>query len=145
MSSFLTMADAVAAHLQTVAELDGIDILVDRQKNLDVEISKRIAGAKGAVVTILWVGGKVPNPKAKILAFDNALSIAVRTLPILRDGMTAADDLVEIIAKAIHHFNPNPDGPNACRRRVEVIGAELSPDPKHLVYEIAATANLVAN
>ena len=61
MSAFLDRADAIAAHLGTIESLEGIDVIVDRQKELDSALKKSIAKKKGAGIGPVCVRTKRPK------------------------------------------------------------------------------------
>ena len=138
MSKLLDQADAIAAHLTAnVPELAGVDVVVDRQKDLGNEVKQAVGKAKGAVVIVSAASGRNTTPGNKVLSFSSVLSVAVVSKPAKRKGQTLAMDIVEALMKSLHHHKT--DLAKHCNKRVEVLSWKLLPSPTYLIYEIQAS------
>lgn len=147
MSALNTTADGIKTVLEAVAELEGIGIVVDRQKNVAARISEAVARAGGNAITIFFEGYDVPdvNAQRRVRA---SYSIKTYSLPIIENAKKPveaerlyADDVIEIIHKALHQYTPPVDGkamPNAIGE-MQVSGADFVPDARWLVYELTVS------
>jgi hypothetical protein len=137
MSKWLDFADDIATLFGTVDALDGIDIVVDRQKDLAAEVAKATGKAKGAAVVILWAGADNEDPACDGPRMRADYEISIYCKPVLRGDQSPADDIAEAVASALHHWQP--DGVSvAAYERMTVSRVAMVPDPKYLVYQIDA-------
>lgn len=111
MSAFLSAADKIKERIDALLEMDGTYSVVDRQADINAEFVKAIRKKCGLVV-IEWLGGR--NVQDGPIVVDNRFVLTLFTKPVLRQGMTPADDIVVAIAKALHDWNPDPDGRLGC-------------------------------
>lgn len=137
MSKWLDLSDEIAERLGDVAALDGVDIIVDRQKDLNAEVNKAVAKAKGAVVVILWAGSDNEDEDAAGPRLACDYEITVHCKPVIRGSESPADELVEAICQSLHQWLPD-GGVTDAYERMTVRRVGLSPDPKNLVYQIDA-------
>jgi len=137
ITDLLSTADAIAAHLSGLPELDGVTLLVDRQKDLENEIAQGVAKAGGAVLLIEPTSGRASDQTAKTLQFDNRYTLSLWSLHILRqeDAYTAAQRVPAIMA-AVQHFKPAPNP--FPTHRLEITGWQIEPDEQFLIYAITA-------
>jgi len=135
MSRVMDIAEAMATRLESRPALAGVDVIVDRQKDLVATVSKAVGKAKGSAITILWEGFGVPDPDSPGPHVRARYTIRTWSRPVLADAATPADVLVAEVAKALHHWIP--EGVHAFGE-MTVTGGDLAPDPRWLIYEIQA-------
>jgi hypothetical protein len=138
MSRMLDIADAIKARLESRPGLAGIDVVVDRQKDIAVLIAKSTGRAKGSCITILFEGFGVPDRNTSGPQVTARYTLRTWSRPVINNE-TPADELVEEIARALHHWIP--EGTHAFGE-MAVTGGDFVPDPKWLVYEIEAEVTL---
>lgn len=140
-SKWLDLSDAIATRLGDVAALAGVDIIVDRQKDLATEVNKAVAKAKGAAIVILWAGSENEDEAAggPRLACDYEITVVCR--PVIRGEATPADELVEAVCKSLHHWLPEAGGIDSYQRMI-VRRVGLFPDTRLLVHQIDARITL---
>ncbi|TVP80459.1 MAG: hypothetical protein EA353_03820 [Puniceicoccaceae bacterium] len=137
VTDLLAAADSIAEHLADLPELAGVTLLVDRQKDLENEISQAVAKANGAALLIEPVSGTPTDPGGKTLQFENRYTLSLWSLPLLRqdDAYTASQRIVAVMA-AVQHFKP---GQNPFpTHRLEITGWQIEPDEQFLIYAITA-------
>ena len=137
MSEALGIADAIKAKLETVPTLAGVDVIVDRQKDLAAMVSTAVGKAKGAVILILWTGGTNDDPDASGPRLTTDFEVSVYCTPVIRKDEAPADDIAEAVAKALHLWTP-PGGAGDAYEKMIVRRVTNPPDPKYLVYQIDA-------
>lgn len=144
MSKLYQTAEALAAHLGTVVPESELAIVVDRQKDLQAEVNKSIGKVKGGVAVVEWGGVSQIDARASQLRGTSNFVVTVICKPVLRAkaGQLPADDLVEQLADAMHHWHPEPEKPSACRDRMEVTAIQPVNHPQYLIYSIRAEMNL---
>lgn len=142
MSRWLDRADALKTYLEGLPALDGIDIIVDRQKDVAALVANAIGKAKGACVTILWTGGTNPNPEAAELKMGGTFVVRIYSRPVVAEAAELAhsDELTETVAEALHGWSPTPNGPRAIQQRLRVMNVEMEPHKHLLVYAIECEA-----
>jgi len=67
MSVSLDIADKMATYLQAQSELREIPVVVDRQKNIESEVTKKVKKAGGAAIVILYTGARVESGDVRTL------------------------------------------------------------------------------
>ena len=138
MSRMLDIADAIKTRLEAVTALAGIDVVVDRQKDIAVLIAKSVGRAKGSCITILWDGFGVPDANTSGPQVTSRYTIRTWSRPVINNE-TPADELVEEISKALHHWIPV--GLHAFGE-MTVSGGDFVPDAKWLIYEVDVQVTL---
>jgi hypothetical protein len=135
VTDLLSAADAMAAHLQSLPELAGVTVIVNRQKDLETEINQAVANASGAALLVEPVSGQPSDRSSKTLVFDNRYMLSLWSLPLLRadDAYTASQRTVAIMA-AMHHWQPAPT--KQALKRFEVTAWQIQPDEQYLIYTI---------
>lgn len=129
----LAPADALKARLAAVAELAGIDVVVDRQKNLLSEVAKSVAKAKGAAIVILLDGwGEPPEGESTYLRLRH--SVSLWTVPVMRPGAIAEAVALGAMLRAIQGWRPSAQD---CSRWHVGGGASIESERYH-VYEFPA-------
>lgn len=102
----LAPAEALKTRLESISELVGIDIIVDRQKDVLSEITKAVAKAKGAAIVILLDGwGEPPEGEATYLRLRH--SISLYTKPVLRGGYLSEAIALGAMLRAIQGWRPD--------------------------------------
>ena len=128
----LLTAPAVG-ELATQMDLTGLDVIVDRQKNILVEVTKSVAKARGTAVVILWEGWTPVDKNSKRPRLAHSYNITVWSKPIIAGANLAADDVMESIIARLWHWKPT--GGHAFSE-AEVRNGGLVPDAKFLKYDL---------
>ncbi|MCW1913734.1 hypothetical protein OJ996_09120 [Luteolibacter sp. GHJ8] len=140
MSVFNDRAELLADRLRSVVGLESFSWVVDRDADLKSEFEKATKKKLGLGV-IRWMGGANPDPNSSRLAITSGFNITLFLKPILRRGKPPGDDLMELTARAVHHWFP-AETPTKLRYRFEVLStAPIPPPPEepHLqVFQIVA-------
>jgi hypothetical protein len=140
MSKAYEIAAGMAAHLNAVAALDGVESIVDRQLDIATEIQKRVflmaakGRGKGAMISIFYTGFQ--NPDASAAATPNITRtylVSIYGAPTLKSGHTPADDLVETVALHLHRWEPAEAHGIA---EIHVLNGEARPDSDYLIYDV---------
>ena len=138
MSKIIDQAEAIKFRLDNdVAELSGVAVIVDRQKDLGEEIKKAVAKAKGAAVIISASSGRNNKPDDSGLELLTSFSVVVITKPIKRKGEPDAITIMEQIIISIHDFPLTLS--THCTRHAKVQGWKLINHSTYLIYEITLT------
>lgn len=143
MSKALTIAeqmkgrlDADFARTDVSVSLVGLDVVVDKQKDILAEINKAVKKATGAVVTILWTGFGRNREQGRIYRY----TVHVYVKPIMNAGNKPADDIVERIDEALNFWVPPAASASGhTHYELQGSGAELLPDKNFLIYEMQFT------
>ena len=141
MSKALNIADEMAVYLRTLVALDGIEVIVDRQKDIEQKILNAVSASSGAEVVILYVGGRNPNPeRMSSLRKTCKFSVTVETLPVIQtDEQAKSDELVEAIQAALHGWR---SATQHCAEGMRVLGDELVPDNTLLRMDVQVEIDL---
>lgn len=135
MSKHLDIADDIKVRLDLMltGDLADVPVIVDRQKDIVVEITKNVKKATGSVVTILWTG----YTRTATGERRGNYMIRVYSRPILLDGNQPADDIVELIDTALNEWIPASASANQ-HTHYKMIGegADMAPDKNFLLYEM---------
>jgi hypothetical protein len=134
-TKWIGKAEALAAYLETVLALAGIDVVVARQKDLLASVELAAGKAAGTCVVVAWLGGSNANRSAATLVMGGRYSVSVWALPIATAQTVPVDAIVEAAAAAVHGWEGEPTY-NRPARRLEVTDVSLVPDERFLVYEI---------
>ena len=134
----LSTADALAERIGALASLAGVEILANRQKDLEAAINAGVGKAEGMAVIIDPVRGTMVDPDSSTLAMENSYVISIWSQPVLlADQATpAARALVDII-RSVHHWKPHPN--TQPLHRLQVTGWQITPDESFMIYTIEAT------
>lgn len=142
MSKHLDIADEIKDRLDaafldeaedyTVA-LQGVDVIVDRQKDILTEVNKAVAKAQGSAVTILWTGfDRTPTGER----MGNYV-IRIYSRPVMLGDNKPADEIVERIDQVLNEWVPQAASANQhCHYKMIGSGADLAPDRNYLIYEM---------
>ena len=142
MSYQLALADLIrdrfltaptATELATPLDLTGLDVIVDRQKNILSEVTKAVAKARGTAVVILWEGFTTVDKNSARPRLAHSYNITVWSKPILAGANLAADDVMESLIARLWHWKPT--GGHAFSE-AEVRNGGLVPDSKFLKYDL---------
>jgi hypothetical protein len=136
VSKALTIAQAMADRLNALATLPDVDTLVWKQKDLSSEMAAKLGKSAGAVIVILYEGFKNPDANGGgRLNVTRSYTLSVFSRPVRREGTaTAADDIVEIAAAALHNWEPAEAA--AGIGEIHVKSCDLRPDPLYLIYDL---------
>lgn len=122
----------VAGELPTPLALAGLDIIVDRQKNILSDVTKAVAKAKGTAVVILWEGFTTVDKNSARPRLAHSYNITVWSKPVLAGANLAADDVMESIIARLWQWKPA--GGHAFSE-ADVRNGGLVPDAKFLKYD----------
>jgi hypothetical protein len=132
MSAWLDMAEAIKTRLESLVLMDGVDVIVDRQKDINTLVATAVAKIKGAGITILWETGDIAVRSKRISL--STYSIRVYGRPILNPDGVPADDLTEAAMAALQDWYPSAY--LRCQDKMEVSqAAELIPHKSLIIYE----------
>jgi hypothetical protein len=143
MSKALDIAEQIKGRLEAdfartdaPVSLVGLDVVVDKQKDILAEVNKAVKKATGALVSILWTGfGRDPE-RGRVYRY----TIFVWSRPIMNAGNKPADDITERIDESLNFWVP-PAASASGHTHYEMrgTGAELLPDKSYLLYEMQFT------
>ena len=137
IDDLLQTSDLLAEHLRGLPVLANVEVIVNRQKDLENEISQALAPLSGAAVVVEPISGTMPDPTGKTLNFRHNYVISLWSSPILQEpNVTPASVRVVAIMKALHHWRPAPS--TQPMHRMEVTGWGINSDPAYLIYAIEA-------
>lgn len=142
MSAFLDIADSIKTRLDAQTGMSGVDVIVERQQDVGSMVARAIAkhAGQGAAI-ITWTGGRNSDPMMAPPRFSVPFLITLFSKPVIRDGQTAADDIVETICYALHLWNPDADA--HCYEDITVDGITLlDAGEKLLVHQIALSVTI---
>jgi hypothetical protein len=138
MSRMLDIAEAIKTRLEGRAALAEVPVLVDRQKDVATKVAAAVGRAAGSLITILWEGFTVPDPNTSGPQVTSRYTLRTYSRPVISTE-TPADELVQEICKALHHWIP--EGVHSFGE-VTIGGGDFVPDAKFLIYEIDAEVTL---
>ena len=134
MSVFLDMADAMKGRLEELAVLEGISVIVDRQKDLQAGIDLGIAKL-GVCVSITFEGGAMRRDSKPVVC-DPRYAVRVWATPILaEEGQPLADDVVEAVIDGLTDWSPEAR-PRCDEELVADSDLEIVPHKTYLIYEM---------
>lgn len=107
----LAPAEALATRLRAVPKLTGIEVIVDRQGDLDAMIGKAVNKAKGAAIVLALAGWDEPDAQAAQAQLPLNLSISLWTIPIMRKGAVSESIALGALVKAVHGWIPDTSSP----------------------------------
>jgi hypothetical protein len=135
MSKIITIAQAMKERIETL-DLEGVTVVVDRQKDILSEIAKNTSKAGPLAVVILFEGFSNPDGRESGLpSVIRRYSVSLYAKPILKsDEQLPADDVLEQVAEVLHDWYPDEVVPGFVG--IVVTGGDFRPDSKHLVYDL---------
>lgn len=135
ITDILETADLIESRLESVSALDGVEIIVNRQKNLNNVIAQAVAKTAGAAIIIDAVRGEVIE-RGK-LDMTNSYAISLWANPVLRSSTsTPASELLISILGALHGWQPAPR--THPLRKITITGWQITPDENFLIYTVQA-------
>lgn len=141
MSKFFTHAESIRTRLltapvdgeiQPAVDITGLEVIVDRQKDVPNRVAATMAKSQGVVISILWSGFVTLDPLATRPRLGNAYSVTIWSRPVLEEGDLPADDVVE--AAVVRLWNWVPTDFHAFGE-CQVRDGGIVPDIKWLKYE----------
>lgn len=132
MSAFLDKADEIKTRLETVEALEGIDILVDRQKDIKGDFAKAIAKKKGAAIIIFFQGYETHEEKVQESHVTSDFVITIWSKPILQKDQVSAGDILSEVHQSLHAWQHS----SSCRDLADVSRGRLVPNKSYLIYEV---------
>lgn len=138
-SPFMVRAEEIATRLRSLSALQGVDVIVDRQKDISTIVAQGVAKAKGALVAVLWAGGK--QVSGNPLVMEAIFEIRTYCVPTIRGENLAADDLLAAMIPALHEWQA--DTTAHCVWEFQVSGdLDLVPDKRFLFYFFPVTGRV---
>ena len=136
MSKGIDIANAMAARLNALYGIPSNLALVDRQKDIRVEVANRVAKASGSAIIILYEGFSNPAAMASgALNITRRYTVTIYAKPVIQAAdVMAADDLLEAVARSLHNWEP--DEPTAGFGEITVTGGDLRPDKSYFIYDL---------
>lgn len=118
--------------IPTTLDITGVEVIVDRQKNILSDITKAVAKASGTAITILWAGWTVVDKNTKTPRLAHRFTIMAWSKPVIAGDNLAADDVAEAVINRLWHWRPL--GGHAFGE-AEPQNGGLVPDKKFLIYD----------
>ena len=139
MSAFLDKADAMATQLRTIPALDGIAVIVDRQKNLKDQLAMSLAKKKGAAIVIFWTGFSPREKDSDSLFITSNFSVTVWGKPIITKGDISSDEIVVEVLKALNGWSED----ERCLDKLYAQSGKLVTNPTYVIYELPFSGDLI--
>jgi hypothetical protein len=142
MSVMIDLCTAVQTLLEARDVLDGLPVIIDRQKDLRSDIDAAVAKASACIVLYPTTGTRDPSPMAGD-EFQAGMVIEVVCTPLLQEtGAATADDIAEDVITALDGWlRPNAPTPGSADK-LRVVSFSLDPDPDYLVWQITLRTRL---
>jgi hypothetical protein len=136
MSKAIDIADAMAARLNALTTLPGVEAIVWRQKDFTNELAQKTSRVGGALIVILYSGFANSSDAAAVhLNVARRYTVSIFAKPVIRTTRDlAADDIVETVAATLHNWEPDETLTGAAE--IKVSGCELRPDTQYLIYDL---------
>ncbi len=132
-------ADLMKGRLERLVLMDGIDVIVDQQKNLNNLINQAVAKLKGATV-ILFTGASPVDNGCELMDAD--FLVQIYGAPILRPDGVTVERLSQVAARALSKWKPSPL--DHCDYSFRVTGRiELVPDTTYVIYEFPVRRRVI--
>ena len=137
-------ADHIKARLERLELMDGIEVIVDQQKNIESLIAQNVGKLGGAAV-ILFQGADPVDERCELM--DANYTVRIYGAPILRPGGVPVEVLVQVAIRALSKWNP--DGATDtfakhCNYSFTVTGGiELLPVATYVAYEFPVRRRVV--
>lgn len=141
----LAPADALAARLSSVPKLAGVPVIVDRQKDIDAEIAKAVAKAKGAAIIISLEGwDSAPGDSGSAL-LPLVHSVSIWATPVMKALSVPQSVALGAMVRAIHAWRPPGSRGPMYRWRVgpASYGEVKKGTGNFRVYEFSATYEVI--
>lgn len=126
----------VAGELPTPLDITGLEVIVDRQKDILSEVTKAVAKAKGTAIVILYEGFKVDDEDAGQPRLTGTYNVCVWSKPIIAGGNLPADEVLESVILRLWQWIPQG---SHCNEEALVTNGGLVPDRKFLKYDCEVT------
>lgn len=137
ITNILYTADLLAARLRDLPVLAEIDVIVDRQKDLQNLLQQSMAKVKGAMVLINVLSGQASDASSKMLELDQSMTVSLWGLPILREGAVDVANVWVDVLRACHWWHPY--GTLFPQYRSVVRSWDMEPDDSFRVYSSVVT------
>lgn len=122
----------VAGELPTPLDITGLDVIVDRQKDILSDVTKAVAKAKGTAIVILFEGFKTDDADAGQPRLTNTYNVCVWSKPVIAGQNLPADDVLESVILRLWQWVPV--GAHF-HQEATVTNGGLVPDRKFLKYD----------
>lgn len=121
-----------AGELPTPLDITGLDVIVDRQKNILSDVTKAVAKAKGTAIVILYEGFRVDDEDSGQPRLANTYNVCVWSRPVIAGEALPADDVLESVILRLWQWIPV--GAHF-HQEATVKNGGLVPDLKFLKYD----------
>lgn len=138
MSVFSDTADAIVALLQESGRLGGIEILADRQRDLQGELRKVVNKSTGNLILVTWTASERSDANAGGPRFVGTYSVTVWAKPLIGKDEQPADEIVQLVTQLLDDHRPVLPGGQPCHIHSSwrVLGAVPIEHPDLLVHRI---------
>lgn len=142
MSVFLDLADKMVDRLKGASGLSGVVVLADKQRDLSNLFQRFInRHNRAGLIIVTWTGADNQDPDMIPPRYRAEYEVAVISKPIIRRGLTRADELVETAISRLHGWIPETNG--HCHTEMRTGRSRLANSPpKLLVHAFNARADL---
>jgi len=137
MSKALTIADAIAARLDSLQLLAGQKVLVWKQKDIAGEVKARVERGIGTALMLFYEGFEQEGAANGV--YPSVLrnyTLRVLSRPVLQPGKPTADALLESAALSLHQWEP---AENTGISEIIAPRAALVDDDEFLIYDLTLT------
>jgi len=131
LGAFYDTADLIKARMERLVMMDGVEVIVDQQKQISVQIATAVAQLKGCA-TILFLGADPAGESSGL--WDADYAVRIYGAPVLRPDGVPVERLTQECVMGLNGWNPDlfPD----CYYDFKVTGRiELLPDETYVIYE----------
>lgn len=135
MSKIIDIALAMQDRILAL-DLDGVSVLVDRQKDILSDIAKKASQAGALTIVILFEGFTNPDGRGSGgVTVLRRYTVTLFSKPILAGAeQLPADEVLEQVAEVLHNWDPEETLPGFVG--IAVTGGDFRPDLKHLIYDL---------
>jgi hypothetical protein len=142
MSAPIDLADLIRTRFMTAPaegeltvqqDITAVPVIVDRQKNIQSEITKAVAKARGSAITILWDQFDIFDDAAEEPPLNLSYRIMLYSKPIISGDDLLADDVLVSMIRRLWHWRPNGEGSVHYEAKIRPGG--IVPDKTFLIYD----------
>ena len=133
ITDILATADLLAAYCETLAGFDSVRVVVNRQKDIEAEVSAAVGKAGGSLLFIDLLRGQ-PESEGST-AFDHTYLLSLWSLPVLAqpDSKPASEKLATLI-RELNLWKPLPTAQPLSRFHIAEWG--ITPSQTYQIYAL---------
>ncbi|HBR95709.1 MAG TPA: hypothetical protein DEA90_16250 [Opitutae bacterium] len=133
ITDILTTADRLKAHCETLDGFDSVRCVVNRQKDIEAEVSAAVGKAGGSLLFIDLLRGQ-PESEGS-LAFDHTYLLSLWSLPVLaQEGDDPASVKLATLINELTNWKPQPTTQPLSRFVVTEWG--ITPSKNYQIYAL---------